>query len=75
MVPRERATDARPREEMSPMIDARAKQEAVTRLFDLARAGEVDNVEFDQLDSLVYSRLLETYDGDRRDGGGGTSAS
>ncbi len=60
---------------MPPTIDARAQQEAVTRLFDLARAGEVDNVEFHQLDYLVYSRLLETYDCDRREGGGGTPAS
>lgn len=50
---------------MPPMIDARAEHEAVTRLYDLVRAGEVDNVEFNQLDSLVYSRLLETYDCDR----------
>lgn len=49
-----------------------AEHQAVTRLFDLARAGTVDNVEFDQLDSLVYSRLLETYDGDQA--GGGRSA-
>lgn len=46
-------------------IDARAEHEAVTRLFDLVRAGEVDNVEFNQLDSLVYSRLLQTYECDR----------
>lgn len=48
---------------MSP-IDASARHEAVTRLFDLARAGDVDNVEFNQLDSLVYAGLLETYDCD-----------
>ena len=36
----------------------------MTRLFDLVRAGEVDNLEFSQLDSLVYARLLRTYDVD-----------
>lgn len=49
--------------------DASAEHQAVTRLFELARAGTVDNVEFDQLDSLVYSRLLETYDCDPSGGG------
>ena len=43
-------------------LDSNAEHEAVTRLFELARAGAVDNIEFNQLDSLVYSRLLETYD-------------
>lgn len=38
------------------------EQQAVTRLFDLVRTGEVDNVEFAQLDSLIYERLLKTYD-------------
>jgi hypothetical protein len=49
---------------MPAITDASAAHEAVTRLFDLARAGSVDNIEFNQLDSLVYSRLLETYAGD-----------
>jgi hypothetical protein len=38
------------------------EHQAVTRLFDLVRAGEVDNLEFTQLDSLVYGRLLQAYD-------------
>ncbi|HST44751.1 MAG TPA: hypothetical protein VLK29_05945 [Luteimonas sp.] len=38
------------------------EHEAVKRLFDLSRVGEVDNVEFAQLDSLVYRRLAEAYD-------------
>ncbi|NLA69088.1 MAG: hypothetical protein GX856_12760 [Gammaproteobacteria bacterium] len=50
---------------MAATADHRAAQEAVTRLYDLVRSGEVDNVEFNQLDSLVYSRLLQTYDCDR----------
>ena len=49
---------------MPPTIDASTGHDAVVRLFDLVRAGEVDNIEFNQLDSLVYSRLLETYSGD-----------
>lgn len=36
--------------------------EAVTRLFDLAQNGEIDNVEFAQLDSLVYQRFAQAYD-------------
>ena len=35
---------------------------AVSRLFDLAKVGEIDNVEFVQLDSLVYQRLAQAYD-------------
>lgn len=46
---------------MPPIVDTSAGHEAVTRLFELVRSGDVDNVEFNQLDSLVYSRLLETY--------------
>ena len=49
-----------------------AEHEAVNRLFDLARAGQVDSVEFDQLDSLVHARLLQAYDCDA--GGLGTGA-
>ena len=61
---------------MPALIDVRAEHEAVTRLFDLAQAGEVDNVEFSQLDSLVYSRLLQAYDCDRQGlGAGGESIS
>lgn len=59
-----------------PIADASAAQQAVTRLFDLSRAGTIDNIEFNQLDSLVYSRLLETYARDADDGvdGGGSTA-
>jgi len=46
---------------MSTSTDTSAGHDAVTRLFDLVRTGDVDNVEYDQLDSLVYSRLIETY--------------
>lgn len=42
-----------------------AEHDAVTRLFDLSRSGEVDNVEFNQLDSMIYSRLLEAYECDQ----------
>ena len=55
---------------MNVMTDPLAGHEAVNRLFDLSRSGEVDNVEFSQLDSLVYSRLLRTYDCERLDGAG-----
>lgn len=51
-----------------------AEHEAVGRLFDLARAGQVDNVEFDQLDSLVYSRLLQAYECDVDGVGTGTES-
>ncbi len=53
-------------------LDSSAEHQAVTRLFELARAGAVDNVEYNQLDSLVYSRLLEAYECDQggiRNGG------
>lgn len=43
-------------------IGSSTEQQAVTRLFDLVRTGEVDNVEFAQLDSMIYERLLQTYD-------------
>lgn len=56
--------------------DSNAGHDAVTRLFDLVRSGEVDNVEFNQLDSLVYSRLLQTYECDQDGiGTGGESIS
>lgn len=61
---------------MTTTVHANAGHDAVTRLFDLVRAGEVDNVEFNQLDSLVYSRLLEAYDCDKDGiGNGGESIS
>lgn len=54
--------DTQPTQEIiMPAMHASAGHDAVTRLFELARSGDVDNVEFNQLDSLVYSRLLETY--------------
>ena len=34
---------------------------AVSRLFDLARSGDVGNQEFSQLDSVIYQRLLQAY--------------
>lgn len=34
---------------------------AVSRLFDLARNGQVGNQEFSQLDSVIYERLLQAY--------------
>ncbi len=57
-------------------IDAHAEHDAVARLFDLSRSGEIDNVEFNQLDSLVYSRLIDAYECDREGMGcGGESIS
>ncbi|MEN1971976.1 hypothetical protein WCE34_06455 [Luteimonas sp. MJ204] len=49
---------------MHATTETRAAHEAVTRLFDLSCSGEVDNVEFNQLDSLVYARLLQAYECD-----------
>ena len=61
---------------MISIADNNAGQDAVTRLYDLVRSGEVDNVEFNQLDSLVYARLLRTYDCDQDGiGTGGESIS
>lgn len=61
-------------ETMSAVIDRSAKLEAVSRLFDLSRAGDTDNVEFSQLDSLVYDRLLEAYECDRDGVGAGSES-
>lgn len=47
---------------MHASLDTDPGHQAVTRLFELSCAGAIDNVEFDQLDSLVYSRLVETYE-------------
>ena len=59
-----------------PMSNHGAESEAIPRLFELARAGQVDNLEFDQLDSLVYARLLEAYECDHNGVGcGGESIS
>jgi hypothetical protein len=41
--------------------DSSAEQEAVTRLFELARNGETDNCEYTQLDSMIYERLQQAY--------------
>lgn len=61
---------------MHALSDTRAGHDAVTRLFELSRSGEVDNLEFAQLDSLVYSRLLDAYECDREGlGCGGESIS
>lgn len=43
------------------MIDSSTRHEAVNRLFDLVRNGDVDNLEFSQLDSLIYGGLEQTY--------------
>lgn len=43
------------------MIESNLEHEAVTRLFDMVRNGETDNCEFDQLDSMIYERLVEAY--------------
>jgi hypothetical protein len=37
---------------------------AVTRLYDLARSGETGSLEFQRLDHLVLDRLLNTYGGE-----------
>lgn len=44
------------------LIDPGTVHDAVARLYELARTGEIDNVEFNQLDSLVYDRLVRTYE-------------
>ncbi len=38
------------------------EHEAVVRLYELARNGEVENTEFSQLDSMVYERFMRSYD-------------
>ncbi|MGI8560273.1 MAG: hypothetical protein ACR2J7_02305 [Luteimonas sp.] len=38
------------------------EHEAVFRLYELARNGEVENTEFSQLDSMVYERFMRSYD-------------
>jgi hypothetical protein len=48
------------------MLD-QVPHQAVSRLFDLVRNGEVDNLEFTQLDSLVYGALERTYQVDEAD--------
>lgn len=43
------------------MIDSTTQHQAINRLFDLVRSGDVDTLEFSQLDSLIYSGLERTY--------------
>lgn len=43
--------------------DENAEHEAMVRLFELARSGETDNCEYDQLDSMIYGRLEQAYAG------------
>lgn len=43
------------------MIDSSVQHQAINRLFDLVRNGDVDTLEFSQLDSLIYSGLEQTY--------------
>ena len=43
------------------MIDSTTQHQAINRLFDLVRNGEVENLEFSQLDSQIYGGLEQTY--------------
>ncbi|MGJ4728984.1 hypothetical protein [Luteimonas sp. SDU101] len=43
------------------MIDSTTQHQAINRLFDLVRNGDVENLEFSQLDSLIYGGLEQTY--------------
>ena len=43
------------------MIDSETQHQAIVRLYELVRSGDVDNLEFSQLDSLVYGGLEQTY--------------
>ena len=43
------------------MIDSNTQHQAVVRLFELSRVGDIDNLEFEQLDSLIYGGLEQTY--------------
>ena len=42
--------------------DHNTAHQAVTRLYELVRNGDVDNLEFAQLDSMIYERLQQAYD-------------
>ena len=53
------------------MIDPATEHQAVNRLFELSRNGEIDNLEFNQLDALIYERLQQTYRVTSRDEGYG----
>lgn len=44
------------------LIEPGTVHDAVARLYELARCGEIDNIEYMQLDSLVYDRLAQTYE-------------
>ncbi len=46
--------------------DENAEHDAVTRLFELARSGDIDSCEYSQLDSMVYGRLEQAYGGEER---------
>ena len=39
------------------------EHDAINRLFDLARDGKTGNTEFAQLESMVYDRFIQSYDG------------
>lgn len=43
------------------MTENDVEHQAVSRLFDLVRSGNTETLEFDQLDSLIYGRLQQTY--------------
>ncbi len=43
------------------MIDSSTQHQAINRLFELVRKGDVETLEFSQLDSLIYGGLLQTY--------------
>ena len=43
------------------MIDSTTQHQAINRLFELVRDGDVENLEFSQLDSLIYGGLERTY--------------
>lgn len=42
-------------------IDNAIELQAVTRLFELASVGETHSSEFQQLESMVYARLMQCY--------------
>ncbi len=42
-------------------MDSETQHQAIVRLYELVRNGDVDNLEFNQLDSLVYGGLEQTY--------------
>lgn len=44
-------------------------QYAIDRMFELARAGEIDHREFALLDAVIQSRLREAYDDGQDDAG------